>query len=50
MEPETSKLLLNEKEYRLLFEYAAIGMALVSHKGHYIRVNKEWCKITGYTQ
>src|SRR5947207_11801318 len=32
------------------FEHAAIGMALVSPEGKWIRVNRSMCEITGYSE
>ena len=32
------------------FEYAPIGMSLVDLNGHWLRVNRELCQITGYTE
>ena len=41
---------LKESERRFFnaFEYAAIGMAIVSLEGNFIRVNNALCNITGY--
>jgi PAS domain S-box-containing protein len=38
----------SEARFRLAFEDAAIGMALVSLKGQFIQVNRVLCDITGY--
>jgi PAS domain S-box-containing protein len=43
-------LKLNEAKFQQAFEFAPIGMALVSPKGHWIKVNKQICKITGYSE
>ncbi len=32
------------------FQYAAIGMALVSPQGQWLRVNRSLCEITGYSE
>ncbi len=32
------------------FEFAAIGMALVSPEGKWLRVNRSICEITGYSE
>lgn len=43
-------LYLNEEKFQKAFEFAPIGMALVSQEGQWIKVNKEVCKITGYSE
>lgn len=43
-------LQLNEAKFQKAFEFAPIGMALVSTEGHWIKVNKHICKITGYEE
>ena len=40
----------SEREFRSAFEDSAIGMALTSGLGKWIKVNREFGKITGYTQ
>jgi len=40
----------NDKLFRTAFENSAIGMALVSPKGKWLKVNKAVCKIVGYTE
>ncbi|KTD46443.1 sensor domain-containing diguanylate cyclase [Legionella quateirensis] len=40
----------SEKRFRSAFDNAAIGMALVSLEGHWLKVNKSLCKIIGYTE
>jgi diguanylate cyclase (GGDEF)-like protein/PAS domain S-box-containing protein len=37
-----------EERFRLAFEYAPIGMALVALDGSFLRVNRALCTITGY--
>jgi len=37
-------------EFRSAFEYAAIGMAIVSLEGKWLKVNKSICTIVGYTE
>lgn len=39
----------SEESLRYSFENAAIGMALVSSQGQYLKVNPKFCEITGYT-
>jgi PAS domain S-box-containing protein len=40
----------SEERFRLTFEQAAVGMALVSEDGRWLRVNQKMCDIVGYTQ
>ncbi|MGH9572274.1 MAG: PAS domain S-box protein [Candidatus Acidiferrales bacterium] len=40
----------SEERFRLTFEQAAVGMALVSEDGHFLRANDKLCGIVGYTQ
>lgn len=39
-----------EENYNLAFEQAAIGMAFVSKKGNWLKVNNELCRILGYAK
>lgn len=39
-----------EQEFSAAFDYASIGMALVSTKGEWLRVNASLCKLLGYTE
>lgn len=39
-----------EQEFSAAFDYAFIGMALVSTEGAWLRVNKSLCKLLGYTE
>ncbi|WP_207219956.1 sensor histidine kinase [Emticicia agri] len=41
---------LNEEKFQKAFEFAPIGMALVSTAGNWIKVNEQLCKITGYSE
>jgi PAS domain S-box-containing protein len=43
-------LRLSEAQFRGAFEYSTIGMALVSIDGRWLKVNKQLCKIIGYTE
>ncbi|GAB3513990.1 sensor histidine kinase [Emticicia fontis] len=43
-------LQLNIDKFQKAFEFAPIGMALVSPEGKWIKVNKQICKITGYNE
>lgn len=40
----------SEQRWHLTFEHAAVGMAIVSLEGHWIKVNKSLCAILGYTE
>ncbi len=44
-----SALRESEERFRLAFEFAAIGMALVAPDGHFLRVNQALCRIVGYS-
>ena len=44
------KLIESEKRFFNAFEYASIGMALVSPKGNFLRVNPALSEILGYTK
>lgn len=39
-----------EEHFRNAFDYAAIGMALVSPQGTWLRVNRSLCTLLGYTE
>jgi PAS domain S-box-containing protein len=39
----------SEEQFRLAFEHAPIGMALIGMKGGYLQVNRALCDITGYS-
>ncbi|HET6669622.1 MAG TPA: diguanylate cyclase [Pyrinomonadaceae bacterium] len=40
----------SEEHFRTAFDYAAIGMALVSPSGSWLRVNHSLCDIVGYSE
>lgn len=44
------ELRLQEEQFRGAFEYSAIGMAVVSLDGKWLRINKQLCEIVGYTE
>jgi diguanylate cyclase (GGDEF)-like protein/PAS domain S-box-containing protein len=39
----------SEQQFRRLFEYAPVAMSLVSLDGTSLSVNKEWCRLFGYS-
>jgi len=43
------ELLISEGQFRGAFEFSAIGMALVSNAGRWLKVNNELCNMLGYT-
>jgi PAS domain S-box-containing protein len=45
-----SQLNESEKRFEATFDQAAVGIALVSLEGHWLRVNRKLCEIVGYTQ
>lgn len=40
----------SEEHFRTAFDYAAIGMALVSPSGRWLRVNRSLCEILGFSE
>jgi diguanylate cyclase (GGDEF)-like protein/PAS domain S-box-containing protein len=40
----------SSERYRSAFDYAAIGMALVSSEGRWLRVNRALCELLGYEE
>ena len=44
------ELELSEKQFRSIFEHSAIGMAVVGLDGQWINVNRELCRVLGYTK
>jgi PAS domain S-box-containing protein len=40
----------SEKDFRSLFNLSAIGMAHVSPEGRYLRVNRKFCQMLGYSE
>jgi PAS domain S-box-containing protein len=46
----TSQLMETESRFRATFEQAAVGVAHVSLDGKFLRVNKKFCDIVGYSQ
>ena len=43
-------LVESEEHFRNAFDYAAIGMALVSPQGNWLRVNRSLCEIVGFAE
>lgn len=46
----TKALKDSEEHFRTAFDYAAIGMALVSPEGRWLRVNRSLCEILGFRE
>jgi len=40
----------SEEQFRVIFEQSAVGMTQVGLDGRFLRVNKKYCEITGYTK
>src|SRR5215471_4153042 len=40
----------SKERFRSVFECSAVGMALVSHDGRWVEVNKALCEILGYSE
>lgn len=48
---QAEKLIENEVEFKTLFEQAPVGIAKLDTKtGKFLEINKEYCKITGYSE
>jgi diguanylate cyclase (GGDEF)-like protein/PAS domain S-box-containing protein len=50
VERHVAALQESEERFRSAFDYAAIGMALVSNEGRWLQVNRSLCEILGYTE
>jgi len=46
----SQQLVESEEHFRSAFDYAAIGMALVSPEGNWLRVNRSLSEIVGYSE
>ena len=45
-----TRLKESENRFRSAFDFASIGMALISQQGRFIRVNQALCQILGYSE
>ena len=45
-----TRLRLHDKEFNDIFGNVAVGIAHVALNGQYLRINKHFCKITGYSE
>ncbi len=45
-----NELSIAEEQFRGAFEHSALGMALVSTEGKWLKVNKKLCSIVGYSE
>jgi PAS domain S-box-containing protein len=45
----TARLRESEEQFRLVFEAAPIGVALVGLDGRFVRINRAFCEMLGYT-
>lgn len=50
LKKQTAKLRQNEKKYRTVVEKSPMGIAIIDNHGYYSFVNRECCKILGYTE
>lgn len=50
LEKQSSALLDSEERFRSAFDFAPIGMALVSPEGKWLKVNHSLCNILGYSR
>lgn len=46
----TARIIESEERFRGTFEQAAVGIAHVSMGGRFLRINRKFCDIVGYTQ
>ncbi|MDR3491878.1 MAG: diguanylate cyclase [Gammaproteobacteria bacterium] len=50
LEKTNKTLQESEERFHMSFDFAAIGMALVSPAGRWLKVNKSLCQLVGYTE
>lgn len=41
---------LHQQQFERVFEHCLIGVAIVGKEGHFVRVNRAWSQITGYSK
>jgi PAS domain S-box-containing protein len=46
----TAEVIESEQRFRATFEQAAVGIAHVSPEGRFLRINKKFCDIVGYSE
>ncbi|UCE83684.1 MAG: PAS domain S-box protein, partial [Deltaproteobacteria bacterium] len=46
----TAEVIDREQLFRAIFEQAAVGIAHISPEGRFLRINKKFCDIVGYSQ
>ncbi|HCB01616.1 MAG TPA: hypothetical protein DEP19_04460, partial [Anaerolineae bacterium] len=49
-QPDLETHFQSNEIFKNAFEYSAIGMALVSLEGKWLKVNKKICEIVGYSE
>jgi PAS domain S-box-containing protein len=47
---QRTRLLAAQERFRSVFEYSAVGMALVSNDGRWTQVNRALCELLGYSE
>jgi len=46
----TAEVIESEQRFRATFEQAAVGIAHLSNEGRFLRINKKFCDIVGYSK
>jgi PAS domain S-box-containing protein len=46
----TAEVIESDQRFRATFEQAAVGIAIVSPEGRFLRINKKFCDIVGYSE